>query len=350
MGSTSVTGTGQGEAGRKPMYSATSAPESLTAYLYGQGADVQIMKAAPAGGGGGCSLPNTVYVALSGNDTSGDGTSCKPYATIGKALASITDNSDAKRYVIQVQPGNYVEPGWLLKPFVFIVGCARGNCFISTTSNIGLDPSFGNAWSAKARSGIKGFAIRGAFASPNFNLQAVGSSANGAAIFILECSINDVLIARCRNVNDYIEVIDSYLFNGLDGTGGNGYVENTYITGNVNVDNTNVTDFTQWEFYGAWYPAGNLTFTNVNSSFAELRTVGGAIWGNLTVTGTPNTYFEADHIPTVGFFNIGPNVSFRRLTDAYSYAYTPAVPANWTVQPTTIQQALDMIAAKVGPV
>lgn len=33
-----------------------------------------------------------------------------------------------------------------------------------------------------------------------------------------------------------------------------------------------------------------------------------------------------------------------------SLAYTPAVPANWNVQPTTVAQALDMLAAKVGPV
>jgi hypothetical protein len=31
-------------------------------------------------------------------------------------------------------------------------------------------------------------------------------------------------------------------------------------------------------------------------------------------------------------------------------SYTPAVPGNWTVQPTTVAQALDMIAAKIGPV
>lgn len=29
-------------------------------------------------------------------------------------------------------------------------------------------------------------------------------------------------------------------------------------------------------------------------------------------------------------------------------AYTPAVPGNWTVQPTTVQEALDWIAAKSG--
>lgn len=36
--------------------------------------------------------------------------------------------------------------------------------------------------------------------------------------------------------------------------------------------------------------------------------------------------------------------------DALTWSYTPSVPANWTVVPTTIGEALDRIAAALGPI
>ena len=38
------------------------------------------------------------------------------------------------------------------------------------------------------------------------------------------------------------------------------------------------------------------------------------------------------------------------LSQAQNEAYSPAVPGNWSVVPTTVAQALDRIAAKIGPV
>lgn len=35
---------------------------------------------------------------------------------------------------------------------------------------------------------------------------------------------------------------------------------------------------------------------------------------------------------------------------AENIPYTPAVAANWTTQPTTVAEALDMIAASLGPI
>ena len=51
----------------------------------------------------------TVYVATTGSDTNGAGTSALPYATITKALNSIPKNLDGRTVVINIAAGTYAE-------------------------------------------------------------------------------------------------------------------------------------------------------------------------------------------------------------------------------------------------
>jgi len=72
-------------------------------------------------------IPTTmqvVYVAKGGDDVYGLGSMMLPYATISKAMSSVTDNSATKRYQITVGPGSYPET-WGLKPWVAVVGTAN---------------------------------------------------------------------------------------------------------------------------------------------------------------------------------------------------------------------------------
>lgn len=50
-----------------------------------------------------------IYVAKTGNDTTGDGSIIKPYATIYKANSMILDNSKYNRYTIIVKNGTYTD-------------------------------------------------------------------------------------------------------------------------------------------------------------------------------------------------------------------------------------------------
>ena len=52
---------------------------------------------------------NHVYVATTGNDTTGDGTFSKPYASIYKANESIQDNTENNQYIIHVADGTYTD-------------------------------------------------------------------------------------------------------------------------------------------------------------------------------------------------------------------------------------------------
>jgi hypothetical protein len=401
MSGTSVTGKGTGEAGKKPMYTSTSSPGDVVEFQSGNNAETQTVFGSPppvppappvdrdgqvkispsdqvfgylgnklvAGtnvsftvGPGpdenlvintilppppSCLPENVRIVAMQGDDINGDGTECNPYATIGKALATITDASATKRYFINVEVGQYSEPGFLLKPFVSVIGSARGETLITSSSNIGLDPSF--ATTANARSELQNLAIRGAFAAPNFDLQAIGGGAIGAVIYIEHCSMNDAPVWKGRSSNDFNQYENSFLFNGFTGSGGQAYFQSIYFAGNASIDSLGVTDYMQTTFFGAYFAAGSITITNTTSSFFDVNMIGSqVIFGSFTMTGPANTFLEADQIPVSS--TVGPGVTYTRLTSAFSYAYNPAVPANWVVQPVTIQGALDRIAAKIGPV
>lgn len=51
----------------------------------------------------------TVYVAVSGSDSTGDGTPTQPYATIFKALSEIPQNLNGNSATINIAPGTYNE-------------------------------------------------------------------------------------------------------------------------------------------------------------------------------------------------------------------------------------------------
>lgn len=77
------------------------------------------------------------------------------------------------------------------------------------------------------------------------------------------------------------------------------------------------------------------TLTSVNCVFQSV----------VTNSGTWNSNADAFNAT---FVNTG---TMNNNSTLYStFHYTPAVPANWVVVPTTVQQALDRLAAKVGPV
>jgi hypothetical protein len=88
------------------------------------------------------SPPQIVYVANTGNDTTGTGTLASPYATITKALSVITTNSSTTPFLIYVIPGVYNETSLVIKPWVYIEG---NNCTLNLTTSVSLDTGWTTA-------------------------------------------------------------------------------------------------------------------------------------------------------------------------------------------------------------
>jgi hypothetical protein len=136
-------------------------------------------------------LPTTtreVYVNQGGNDATGNGTIEQPYATIAKALSTITDAATGKRYVILLGPGNWPE-NIALKSWVWIVGTEL--LVTRLNGNITLD---GVTWAPNVdqRGGFTNCILRGSV-TINFNAAA---STQGKVYFD-NCWLNNAPTFQC---------------------------------------------------------------------------------------------------------------------------------------------------------
>jgi hypothetical protein len=119
------------------------------------------------------SIAQTRVVTKAGNDATGDGSLSKPYLTIAAAMASITDASPTKRYIIKVEAGAYTEGALTLKPNVFVVGDLKEGVRV-TASSVAMDSTFSANSGSDHRSGMARIILTGAC---NFDWNAVTSAA-----------------------------------------------------------------------------------------------------------------------------------------------------------------------------
>jgi hypothetical protein len=110
------------------------------------------------------------FVDKTGVDATADGSRRKPFGSITAALASITDASATKRYVIKVGPGAYSEAGIALKANVFVIGDMQDAVRITAPVTMASDFS----GSADNRSGFSNVTLLSAV---NFDWSTVTSAA-----------------------------------------------------------------------------------------------------------------------------------------------------------------------------
>jgi hypothetical protein len=138
-------------------------------------------------------IAQTKVVSKGGSDVTGDGTLSKPYATIAAAMASITDASPTKRYIIKVEAGAYTEGALTLKPNVFVVGDLKEAVRV-TASSVALDATFSGASSVDNRSGMARIILTGAC---TFDWNAVTSAAG--KLYFTEVSFSSAVTMNGYN-------------------------------------------------------------------------------------------------------------------------------------------------------
>jgi len=137
------------------------------------------------------SIAQSKYVTATGNDSTGDGSLAKPFATVSAALASITDASPSKRYAIHVAPGNYTEgSGLALKANVFVIGAdAR---LVRITGAVSLASDFSGSGDHRS-----GFAKVTILSAVNLNWATVTSAAG--KIYCRETLFNTTVALNGHN-------------------------------------------------------------------------------------------------------------------------------------------------------
>jgi hypothetical protein len=283
-----------------------------------------------------------IYVDENGSDATGDGTAGAPYRSISQAMAAITDASLENRYAIAVSPGNFPE-NFSIKANVTVVGTANIS-YITGAIDIN-DPSWNDPGGAlQNQSGFKDCVLIGQM---DFDYSAQQSGA-GSLNFIQSVFVSSPVFTGYigNNQNRFLNgtVISNIFSAGCADTWGNTafFGGGTYfLTSSAGGNTSAMLLGGGGGVISAVYSAGANTVSATLLSFVTLGSiiVDGA---SASVSATSDCIQSA---PTVG-----GGASFVLLTPAFSVGYTPTTPANWNVQPTSTQEALDMLAAKVGPV
>lgn len=292
-------------------------------------------------------MGQTKYVSVGGSDAN-QGTLAKPYLTIAAAMASITDASPTKRYVIRVGAGNFVESSIALKANVFIVGESDRSTRITGALSLASDFTGGS----DHRSGLVTCTMLSAC---NFDLAAVTSGAG-------KIYCDNVLFNSTVTFNAYSAISQGFMnnclfFGAYTQNGHNQTARNCvwYSTITLNPVATTVPNHTAvyggLEIQGGSF--GDVTLNTPNGRGEQKITVkNGVSQGKLTINGpkgyafvTP-TFTKANIVTTDGG-------RFFRYSDAYTMSYSSSEGAwwgDWTaeiegspVYPDDVLTALDML-------
>jgi hypothetical protein len=306
-----------------------------------------------------------VYVNKGGNDTTGDGTECNPFLTVTRAMAFIVDASPAKRYAISIGPGTYTEPLIHLKANVQLIGTSTLLTRLAIPFDIN-DPSwFETGFVNDNRSGFVNLTLLSA--PLNFNFQTANSFSGKLFFVSVNFTPTPIFTALTTSVNQ-VNIRDSMLNGGYTQNGINMVMFASFVSsGNITINSQATTD-TQVNLVGGGIngnvvinvQSGHIPIDPFNlTSFSITENIFNPFpnSGRLIVNGVNNVATRVratvDSIPIRSRVTLtGTGTTLVRVDDAFGLAYTPANPADWSLGPvpTTVQEALDRIAAKIAPV
>jgi hypothetical protein len=303
-----------------------------------------------------------VYVNKAGNDATADGSECDPFLTVTAAMASIVDATPAKRYAISIGPGGYTEPLVHLKANVQLVGTSTLLTRLSIPFDIN-DPSWFEAapFTNDNRSGFVDLAL---LSGPlNFNFVTVNSFSGKLFFVSVNLTPSPTFTAFSTSVNQ-VNIRDSLLSAGYTQNGINMVMFASFVSSGNIVINSQATTDAQVNLVGGGIngnviinvQSGHIPIDPLNlTSFAITEDIFSPpnTTGRLIVNGVNNVITTvratADSIPIRSRVTLtGTATTLIRVDDAFGLAYTPGNPANWVdPDPTTVQEALDRIAAQV---
>jgi hypothetical protein len=218
------------------------------------------------------------------------------FATIGEAIASITDASQEKQYLLYIGPGTYNEKV-ILKPWVFLQGSGQGVTFISqppasdafsrgtviAASNSGVGSltinciggGWGNWNTSLGCAGVTAFYAEDLFlnvddgGNAGVNLDNVGIDINfensgGSTVYFAYCSMlsnaqnsESGSLNLDANDNAYVEVTDSKL---VAAGGGQSFGAISNGGASLNIFDSYISGIT----YALYIPDGNSTIIATN--------------------------------------------------------------------------------------
>lgn len=273
-----------------------------------------------------------VYVdSVEGSDVAvhGRGGKLQPYATIEAALAAIVADVSLGQFCIMLAPGNY-GTGPIAWPVIAgknisVFGDGE-NCNITTTITYTSIGGVDEESVVFLNVGINDIDI---------DLAAAFAAVKVAQVYFVNCGVNVNRVDASPPGGPQVVRLFTCLITGLESSSVILVTGSQYLGGPITI---NATGFVLVE---ASSLAGCPAFV-VDGTIACSST----LLATAVITGTGNLLLDATaQYPTLAAASItGPTVG--NMDTAPFIGYTPAVPANWTVVPVQVAEALDELAAR----
>jgi hypothetical protein len=216
-----------------------------------------------------------VYVSKNGDDATADGSLSSPFLTVKAAMASITDASPTKRYMVKVQAGRYNETGdFDLKANVFVSGTDHYTGTIISATSFRLDPDFSG--NADHRSGFTNCTLIGV---SDYNWTTVTSSAG--KLYFNNVAFNSALTL----------------------TGFDNGIAQTQMVSTIHFGNFTVSGINLLTVSNRFY---NPCFMNQHPTLATIWDANGGSCGGLTMTTTVNNFNRRCSMFAKNFFVDNP--------------------------------------------
>lgn len=294
------------------------------------------------------------YVSGSGfgSDITGDGTYNKPFATIAHAMSLITTASTTNRFIIKIMGSKLLEPtNIVMKSYVYIIGDHPDGTAVVVNGGAGSiipDPATIGTGAQGSRCGFENIDFSGG-TSLNWDLFSagpnVGTPSNVLVLYNTTITGSFTYKGRTPGI-DFLELFNCIIFGTILIDAANNNAASTSFISPTTLSSTNGPSSSQYQ--SCFFDSG-LTIS-ASSTYANFEEFSGCqiTGGNLTINDAASLITlqtdVASYPPHASVAITGaPTITF--LNDAYALAYTPATPANWSVVPTSAQQALDYLAS-----
>jgi Collagen triple helix repeat (20 copies) len=287
-------------------------------------------------------VTQVMNVNLAGDDATANGSTALPFATVTGAMHAIAGFGGGTmpasyRWLILVGPGTYIQPGFALRPGIWVLGVGVGVCRMQLTSNVTLDPAFATS---TGRCGIQNLLFSGTDNSLDLNLVALGGVGFSAVIELQNVHINGQIAWTGRSSADVMEVWSTQVLGGFAWSGGQLFCNSSYVPADSVFDAASSSDFGAVTVSNTFFDGANVTFRGTVSVPMTGELVGNTVGGTLTIDGAALT---ADASPLLDPIILNGG-TLARFSGATGSAYVPGDSGNWSgPAPDQTAQALDRI-------